>query len=132
MTPDDINRRIAEACGWTDIKFSEESRFDPRSYEPAGYFGRSPSGSIDRIPDFYHDLNACHDMEKVLNDSQYHGFTIRLSQIGWQLNPGATPDKSDDAAYKQRLRIFCSATAPQRCEAFLRTIGQWEIKSGKP
>ncbi len=58
------------------------------------------------------DLNACHEMEKVLTQKQYWGTTtengyiyhlIQITELG--------------RAY--------SATAAQRCEAFLKTLSLW-------
>lgn len=78
-------------------------------------------------PNYYEDLNAIHKAEKILNNSQYHTFTLMLSEKAWDLFPHQTKDSD----YKARLRIFCSATAPQRCEAFLRTIGKWVETKGE-
>ena len=57
------------------------------------------------IPDYLNDLNACHEAEKVLNSEQSYEYYVQLSM---KVN-----------------RPFI-ATAPQRCEAFLRTLGLWE------
>ena len=60
------------------------------------------------LPDFLHDLNAMHDAEKVLVSLQWVFYLRRLKTIcnksGWPIH----------------------ATAAQRAEAFLRTIGKWE------
>ena len=63
----------------------------------------------DLIPDYLNDLNAMHEAEKVL---------VRLQWV----------------SYLRRLQTLCDesvswpihATAAQRAEAFLRTIGKWE------
>lgn len=62
-------------------------------------------------PDYLHDLNACHEMEKTLvNTFQYQLWLDRLTN-----------------------RNEWHATAAQRCEAFLRTIGKWkEPPAAKP
>ena len=65
--------------------------------------------SVAGIPDYLNDLNAMHDAEKVL---------VRLQWV----------------SYLRRLQALCDesvswpihATASQRAEAFLRTIGKWK------
>ena len=66
------------------------------------------------IPNYHGDLNACAEMEKVLTDDQHELYRIELFEI--------CGDNS---------RKIVSATAPQRCEAFLRTIGKWQEQNGK-
>jgi hypothetical protein len=62
------------------------------------------------LPDFLHDLNAMHEAEKVLDYNQMNRYqNIELSRF---VHTGTT--------------WICSATASQRAEAFLRTIGKWE------
>lgn len=59
------------------------------------------------LPDYLNDLNACHEMEKVLTDKQrltYGNWLVKLCG-SWIKALSAEPDK--------------------KCEAFLRTIGQW-------
>ena len=65
------------------------------------------------LPDFLHDLNAMHEAEKVLI--------------------GDEPENSELwCDFQTNLVIACPAylsyhaTASQRAEAFLRTIGKWE------
>lgn len=65
------------------------------------------------LPDFLTDLNAAHEMEKVLRcggeNSQYERYSNLLRET---LDLEAV-----------------SATAAQRAEAFLRTIGKWVEES---
>lgn len=70
-----------------------------------------------RIPDYPRDLNACRDAWWTLNNQQQHDFWAELLEI-------TTRDKS----YNKVLYAWeaANATAAQRCEAFLRTIGKWE------
>lgn len=100
MTPQEINIAIAEWRGW---EFAEkESR-------RVGYqVFRSPDKKqISAIlPDCYGDLNACHEAEMKLTASKHTDFCGELTRIAGSYG-----------AY--------SATAPQRCESLLRTIGKW-------
>ena len=75
------------------------------------------------LPDFLNDLNAMHDAEKVLWDTgKAMEFTNRLVGIvcsarGFRWDKGTEDD---------HLMCLSHATAAQRAEAFLRTIGKWE------
>lgn len=60
------------------------------------------------LPDYLNDLNAMHDAEKALGLS-YDRWTRELRAI-----------------CERDRRCIESATASQRAEAFLRTIGKWE------
>ncbi len=97
MTPEEINKTIAEACGWTYITSLGS--------------GRKPDhGSFretDKIPNYYGDLNACHEMEKGLKNWQQWDCYI-------------------ENLIKSVEDYLVHATAPQRCEAFLKTIGKWK------
>lgn len=58
------------------------------------------------FPDYCNNLNAMHEVEKMLNKKQWVAYGRELS----------------------RLNVFpmVHATAAQRAEAFLRTLGKWE------
>lgn len=75
--------------------------------------GKAPrQEAFQHLPDYINDLNACHEMEKVLPALPY---LYRLQEVcGGQMNT------SGDLA-----RII-KATAAQRAEAFLRCIGKWQ------
>jgi len=60
------------------------------------------------LPDYLHDLNAMHEAEKVMCFKDRNNYIDLL---------GMTYNDSWE---------FCRATAAQRAEAFLRTIGKWE------
>ena len=87
---------IAKACG--------------RVQRPDGlWFPEGKNYGSQGIPNYLNDLNAMHEAEKVL---------VRLQWV----------------SYLRRLQTLCDesvtwpihATASQRAEAFLRTIGKWE------
>ena len=60
------------------------------------------------LPDYLSDLNAMHEAEKVLNEKQDHIMNDTL----WDMCEGR--------------KYLWHATASQRAEAFLRTIGKWK------
>jgi hypothetical protein len=107
MTPQEINRRIAIACGWKLLfnSFPPNSRLwehpsGKRAYEP------------DDLPNYHGDLNAMHEAEKVLTHGQASYYLSELIGI----------NTKDESTHHGSYH----ATAAQRAEAFLRTIGQWE------
>ena len=61
------------------------------------------------IPDYLNDLNDMHEAEKAMNNNDWWKFVEHLTNICG----GGTA-------------LGISATASQRAEAFLRTIGKWE------
>ena len=97
MTNEQINISIAEACGW---------KCDKR-----GLGWLSPHGYYAPEPDYCNDLNAMHEAEKVLNDEQKEIYFLDLMCLY-----GKWP-KSIQAI---------QATAKERAETFLKTLGKWE------
>ena len=75
---------------------------------PEGHFHPdNPVGQT--MPDYTQDLNAMHEAEKVLTYAQGGEMTLWIQRMTC-------------AGYGPQL----FATATQRAEAFLRTIGKWE------
>jgi hypothetical protein len=102
---------IAEICGYN--RTSSVSGIGPAWAKGAEYFTR--------LPDYLNDLNAMHEAEKTLTDEQI---------ARWQRDLWLTCENDfyalEACAPPIVLRRFISATAAQRAEAFLRTIGKWE------
>ena len=105
MTDEQINAAIAEACGWTDFVVHPEF----------GLMGTPPdTHGLRTAVDYYTaDLNAMHEAEKVLVPRSWNNF----SENWWN--------------YSRNLACISDgrsihATARQRAEAFLRTLGKWE------
>ena len=65
-------------------------------------------GVHDEPPNYLNDLNAMHEAEKAMSVDDRNRYIDTL---------GITYHDSWN---------FCTATAAQRAEAFLRTIGKWE------
>jgi hypothetical protein len=103
---------IAEACGWKmhdhpDCLAKKEG-WVSRGWET---WVMNPSGLLvfkHDIPDYLHDLNAMHEAENVLMQADL------IFEYGMHI--------TTDHHYEHLLR----ATAAQRAEAFLKTIGKWE------
>jgi hypothetical protein len=111
MNTDKQRIAIAEACGWTRCEGS-------MGYETR-YRG-TPSETTVRVllPDYLNDLNAMHDAEKVLTYEQAEEFVEQLYLADQKNNLAENPPP-------WRFNV-ASATAAQRAEAFLKTIGKWE------
>lgn len=107
---------IAEACGWKECRKTGSYPGQIQGMPPTTDNQRpapSPHSDDKRswywIPDYLSDLNAMHEAEKALTDDQFFDYLDRLT---------ITAGKA--------LRGLSCATAAQRAEAFLRTIGKWE------
>ena len=108
---------IAEACGWTWIEedytyygFTCVIPMKRKRWTPPN--GGKPT--LD-IPDYLTNLNAMHEAEKMLTEHQWDEYerVLRLVCDGCSCFEGAGKE-------------LLHATAAQRAEAFLRTIGEWE------
>lgn len=131
MTPEQINIKIAEACGWTHLKdfigpnesgigTSRGTAWLPPGavmeemewFEVADLFKTKP-------PDYCADLNAMHEAEKVLADPQEGTYLDLLAQVcGHQYKSGSERN--------EHLFWCWNSTAMQRAEAFLRALNKWE------
>lgn len=99
---------IAEACGYTKIKPYIRIRTHDRIHIIKG---DRPTNGRGRLPGYLNDLNAMHEAEKVLHPERPHS----NPWVSYRLNC-------------LKIAGDCSlhATAAQRAEAFLRTLGKWE------
>jgi hypothetical protein len=112
MTPEQQRIAIAESCGWTEIEPCTCCYGVSRGYQPI------PAAHKKHLPDFINDLNACHEMEKVLRKANWGGYAAELYRITDAHNHGISPN--------HHWLAVAFSTASQRAEAFLRTIGKWE------
>jgi hypothetical protein len=102
MTPDEQRIAIAEALGWTEF-------ISPANFSTP--IGKDVKGDFNFLPDFLKSLDACAEMEKALfkKGDQWTSYYEVLDEIS---------DRDDNDSR--------SATASQRCEAFLRTLSLWQ------
>lgn len=125
MTPQEINVAIAEACGFFDIREDVTGFFGWRKgyHQPTTYYKAKENCTLSPIPDYFNDLNAMHEAEKTLTPNQQIRFIHNLGLEVLKLCPLA-------GDYWMAHELDCwtmsRATAPQRAEAFLRTIGKWK------
>ena len=115
MKPEDQRIEIAEACGWVPRKMKNSQT---RYWTPP--LDVQWSHQIHQLPDYLSDLNACHEMEKVLTEEQQNLYQTGLSNMIGCDGFDAYRHWSDVGSV-----FTCHATAAQRAEAFLRTLGLW-------
>jgi hypothetical protein len=116
MTKKEINIAVAECCGWhaenSGNKYSDLI-FNPRGNSAKRWVERTFGRWVDtwasgvHVPDYCADLNAMHEAEKLLLPDHYGMFVWWLMEMS---------PKADFVTH---------ATARQRAEAFLRTLGKW-------
>jgi len=115
MNPEKQRRTIAEACGW---EVDEERKTHG--------FRTLTDGcrTYTELPDYLNDLNAMRGASDTLNDNQQWQFVQHLNEITRIKHES----DSDDWFIHRTDWIWrmLNATAAQRAEAFLRTIGKWE------
>lgn len=125
MTEREQQIAIAEFCGW---KLSKETdRFGNAYYQKgedyrrAGEFPRTATP----IPDYLNDLNAIHEVVNHFSFHQRENYNAKLFQVVSGVN--------QSIAITEPNYIFqaLNATAAQRCEALLRTIGEWQESAVK-
>jgi hypothetical protein len=98
---------IAKACG---IVTSDQW----------GPLYKTAFGLVRVCPDYLNDLNAMHEAEKLLNVVQIAKYLGHLYSFTEAAKPESCPWTVVSA------RVAAHATAAQRAEAFLRTLGKWE------
>ena len=118
MNPDKQRIAIAEACGWTKCRLAIKGAGAPER-------GKSPYGVPPRrgyevsLPNYTQDLNAMHEAEQCLWRKDFLARDTFIDHLARILNPVH--------GYRDQLgQHLLDATAAQRAEAFLRTIGKWE------
>lgn len=116
MNPEEQDIAIFESLGWKYLPpVKRDSSFIVRPENlPRWKKGREIAYKDD-IPSYGTDLNAMHEAEKSLPSSL-------TQKYWWSLCDVTGLDQYE--AYRDPL-LTVSATAPQRREAFLRTIEKW-------
>lgn len=105
MTDDEIRIAIAEACGLTE-------------YDDCPRYGFDSKGKACHIPDYLNDLNAMAKAVETLGiDGEDYAHSL------WMLVAANRPYNA-----RKAMLVLAEATARQRAEAFLRTIGKWREK----
>jgi len=134
MTPEDQRIAIAEACGatWKADHF-ENPMLVRDDIVLAVCPDESPTFLLS-LPDYLNDLNAMHEAEKMLRNGQAEIFVEWLNRIvfrehweWWWSDGDRLPVNSPGYFEVPTKTVFgcVGASATQRAEAFLRTLGKW-------
>ena len=105
MTNQEINKAIAEYIGYKPIPICTDM------------MGK-PFDGWDDAPNYCGDLNKMNEIEKLLS-------TVHKNDYLYYLEDVCKTDCWTIMNSEERFRII-NATAKQRAEAFLRTIGKWK------
>lgn len=107
--------KIAEAVGeWIPSTISKGKWCHKSNYSMALNGAYSVWVGKDSLPNYFNDLNACHEMERSLTDPQH----LLFRKVLWDI---VIQDKTD----AEWDRCWISATASQRAEAFGKTLNLW-------
>ncbi len=128
MSPEAQRIAIAEACGTLSAFYCphcRETRDEKQRRQEDGIWYCNfcaVTALYHDSPNFLNDLNAMHEAEKLFSDDRskwkkYSDWLMRLTQ---EANVGLYYSDAVNARYRS-----VNATAAQRCEAFLRTLGLW-------
>jgi len=105
MTQQEKRIKIAQACGWKMLDGKEYKWEDP-----SGHIFEDWSKRVVMCPDYFNNLNACHDMEKVVLENA--GSWVRyVKEIKVQSCLTGLPHFHIPAA--------------ERAEAFGKTLNLW-------
>jgi len=107
---------IAEACGWLCLGGCFAADYP-------GWILQGDTawkGGMRKLPNYLHDLNAMHEAEKTLDAHRREQYTD-LCVIIASRKAEFTAELSETSLRWNALHC----TAPQRAEAFLRTVGKW-------
>jgi hypothetical protein len=116
---------IAETCGFINVRMWGESCIASIGVSHKGEYW----GSLG-VPDYLNDLNAMHEAEKLLTEEQLYIYGNQLDRI-------TLPKTKMEMCYVHGPEAgmypdLFRATAAQRAEAFLRTIGKWTTNPNEP
>ena len=133
MTEQEQRIALAEFEGWTKGKRKEHSFSNPSKelefeswIHPNGYPER-------RLPDYLHDLNAVHEVEKKFLDaasltetSTYLDNLYRANGLNPYVWRNAYGSGDADRTPPVEMALIVSSDASKRCEAILKTLGKWK------
>ena len=139
MTREQKQIKIAEACGWTwgEPYNKLQALFKaPDGYQSPLWSSKEPvlwsdNGRtleelrldlISGLPDYFNDLNACHEMEKHVDDWGEYIVHLKCVSNDLSYDDFQWPILGFDAF---ELSDITHATAAQRAEAFGRTLNLW-------
>lgn len=114
MSDEELRVKVAELCAWTKV------RKTPENSGLCRWIGNPPShldvgwGEFSRLPDFSRDLNAMHEAEGLLTEEQQAKYYDSLTWEAFGCGLHSITHRNE--------KVKISATARQRCEAFILTL----------
>jgi hypothetical protein len=118
MTPEAQQIAIAESVGW--IKRGTHCDWSVLAGPCIGEYASEVL--ITLLADYLNDLNAMHEVEGTMLFSKRRAYKKHLQRV-------MTPQEALDNCSMVSVCELCFATASQRAEAYLRTIGKWTDKA---
>ena len=110
LTDEEIRIKAAEAMGW---KWNTSTDIGGKAFPECWiHDDHGFAWHIVDLPNYPADLNACAEFEKSLTEEEHLRYRVRL----WNV----VITEGDETTWD---RQFISATARQRCIAFLKTKG---------
>jgi len=110
MTPEQINQRIAEACGWrhmTDYANLRQGWVDPK-------------GALSELPDYHNDATACISAARSLLTND----VLMGRYIGWLMH--YTGGYIGVAPTNRQALLVIDAPADVRAKSLVRALDLWE------
>ena len=119
MKDHEINQAIAESVGWKWFDHPD-TLAKTKGWTLPNSVATNPDGELvspNSVPDYCNDLNAMHEAEKTFfrSSNAWEYFTINLICVL----------KASSMVELDVMVCLLQATARQRGEAYLRTIGKW-------
>jgi hypothetical protein len=137
MTPKAQNVAIAKACGWSrfgmyrHIASGKQLLGGPETLHgtpPRDNDKPQDDQAYEPVPNYVADLGAVAKAQATLTDEQRTAFTYHLLGVLFQDTP--IESLNNNPGVVKVIWDVANATAAQRAEAFLRTLGLWE--GGQP
>lgn len=123
MNPQEQCVAIAKALGWQEWTDEERGIFSGdwsgKIWTPPG---KPNLGDATSLPDFTNDLNAMAMAERALTPDEHYRFRLQL----WDITKSHGPHQFDGVNGEAHSCRYVSATAPQRCEAWLKAKSLWK------
>lgn len=107
MTDQQIRIALAEGCGWIKVREHWEKDGQSAFLNDCIHY--------QQLPDYAKSLDAMHEAEKTLEDSENRGVSFYFEMLHKVVG-----SLSDNPQWR-----MIHATARQRAEALLRTLGKW-------
>lgn len=128
------NKAIAESLGWTHCCHRDLYGWGPQVVGyPPDCLPTAENECV--VPDYTADLNAIHGAVDLLSAKNKRVFGDNLNGLVGALYDdyydGIVPGWVADC-FAHAITLTSQATAAQKAEAYLRTLGLWEQEGGTP